>query len=305
MSVFDRFMPATQEFFSKMRADGVMRCNVDPTVEVWKMRDNVYSMLAPSPGMGGDAWMHLIIGPKKAMLIDTGFGIGDLKGLVESLTDKPVTLVNSHFHGDHTFGNYQFDRAYIHTLDAPYLRDQMNPEARDRMVPKAKPDSFYKDEDLVPFKEYEICEVEDGYTFDLGDGYEMEVVHMPGHAPGGIGVIDKQNRILFSGDAIVSTPTMICGAPGIYNSDYMTITAFRDLLEKLVPKMDEFDVLYPGHAVLEYPKEAVTDMLALCNEIIADPDCQLLEDDAMHGRFAKLGVHGLASIAYNDERIPV
>ena len=302
-TVFDRFRPASKEFFDKMRANGVMHFDVDPTVEVWKMRDNVWSMLAPSPGMGGDAWMHLIVGPEKAMLIDTGFGIGNLRGLVEELTDKPIVLVNTHFHGDHAFGNYQFEAAYIHKYDAPFLKDQMDPAARARMVPAAKPDSFYKDEDLVPVKPYEIIPIEDGYVFDLGDGYEMEVCHLPGHAPGGIGIIDKQNRILFSGDAIVSTPTMISGSgAGQHNSEFMTVPAFRDQLEKLVPKMDEFDVLYPGHAILEYPKAAVTDMLELCNAIIADPDSQDEVSESMRG-MAKLKVVGLASIAYSDERI--
>ena len=57
----------------------------------------------------------------KAMLVDTGFGIGDLKGLVESLTALPVFVVNTHNHGDHVQGNPQFGKVYIHSMDAPGL----------------------------------------------------------------------------------------------------------------------------------------------------------------------------------------
>ena len=77
--------------------------------------------------------MHLIIGSERALLIDTGMGAGDLKGAVEALTDKPVDVVNTHFHGDHTGGNGQFARVFCPEYDLPYLKSQMShPEMRMR-----------------------------------------------------------------------------------------------------------------------------------------------------------------------------
>jgi glyoxylase-like metal-dependent hydrolase (beta-lactamase superfamily II) len=303
MSVFDRFMGDVSSYFAKIRADGAKRYPADPLVEVFQLRENVYSILAKSPGMGGDPWMHLVIGPERAMLIDTAYGIGDLKGLVETLTDKPYFVVNTHFHGDHSMGNYQFDKVYCHKYDVPYLIQQFDPHARDRFVPTTG--AYYKAEDLVPIKEYEVIGVEDGYVFDLGQGYEIELVHLPGHAPGGCGFLDPQTRILFSGDAIVSTPTMCSGsAKGNPNEAFMSVTAFRDQLLRLEQKMDRFDVLFPGHAILDYPAKAVTDMLQACNEIIADPEDYTDMDETMPGRgMAKLKVVGYASIAYSDDRI--
>ena len=303
-SVFEPFDPLTKIFLKEMRKNrGVKTYPEVPGTEVWQMRDNVYSFLAKSPGQGGDPWMHLIIGTEKAMLIDTAFGIGNVKALVEKLTDKPYFVVNTHFHGDHSLGNYQFEKVYCMKQDVPYLEMQMNPEALSRFTPEEG--SFYTKEDVVKYKPYELCPMEDGDTFDLGNGYLIEVCHLPGHAPGGCGFIDKQNRILFSGDAIVSTPTLVNGKPrGTAFTDCMTVRAFRDQLEKLVPKMKDFDVLYPGHALLEYPKEAVTDMLRACTEIVNDPECYT--DAAINerdGSLQKLKVVGLASIAYSDERI--
>ena len=57
--------------------------------------------------------MFLIEGDESAMLIDTGAGIGDLKAQVEQLTDKPVIVVNTHGHLDHTGGNMQFKEVWV------------------------------------------------------------------------------------------------------------------------------------------------------------------------------------------------
>ena len=76
-------------------------------------RDGLWHIYARSPGGGGDAFAHLIPGKDAAILYDTGFGIGDLKSMVESLTDLPIIVVNSHNHGDHTLGNPQFSKVHI------------------------------------------------------------------------------------------------------------------------------------------------------------------------------------------------
>lgn len=304
MSVFTRFQPMERAYFAKMRENGVMRLQSNPLAEVWKMRQGVWSILSKSPGAGGDAWMHLVEGPERALLVDTGFGIGSLKALVQELIgDKPVIVVNTHCHGDHTLGNFEFDRVYCHEYDADSIRAQMTPDAQARFVPKE--DSYYKAEDLVKVREYEVVGVEHGHIFDLGGGHEVELFHLPGHAPGGCGFIDKKNRILFAGDAIVSSPGLICGAVrDAAHAQACTIRAFHDRLEELAQRTDEFDVLYPGHNLLEYPAQAVADMLSLCKQVMADKDCQDDVDEVWPGGApAKLKVVGLVAIAYTDERI--
>ena len=71
--------------------------------KVIDMGDEIYHIWEPA-GVASS----LIIGKKKALLIDTGYGYGDLKAVVESLTDLPVQVVNTHCHLDHAGGNYQF-----------------------------------------------------------------------------------------------------------------------------------------------------------------------------------------------------
>ena len=63
------------------------------------------------------ASMFLLIGSERALLIDCGMGIGDLRGAVEMLTDKPVTVVLSHGHVDHTGNARQFSEVWLHPAD--------------------------------------------------------------------------------------------------------------------------------------------------------------------------------------------
>ena len=300
MSTFERADFYTGLYMEHLRNQGAVRYPEDPLVETFRMRDNVYSMLSKSPGMGGDAWMHLIIGPERALLIDTGFGIGNLKALVERLTDKPYDVVNTHFHGDHTLGNFQFDRVYCHEYDADALKEAMKGENRSRFMPPEK--KYYEDSDVIPVRDYEVVGVKDGHIFDLGDGYEVELIHLPGHAPGGCGFIDRTRRILFSGDALVSTPCLICGRqPEGKYAKYMTVQAYYEQLQKLMTKIDDFDCLFPGHAILGYTKKAVPDMLTACREVLKDPK-SFLEIDPERGN-AKLKDVGAAAFAYTDNRV--
>ena len=62
----------------------------------------------------GVAWCYLIEGDEKALLLDTGVGMGYLKKVVWQLTHKPLIVVNSHFHYDHAGGNLGFDEVYVH-----------------------------------------------------------------------------------------------------------------------------------------------------------------------------------------------
>ena len=307
MNLFARADFHTEMYMEHLRNRGSRRYPQNPLVEVFRMRENVFSLLsrAPGPSRGADAWMHLVIGDERAMLIDTGFGIGDLRALTDRLTGgKPLIVVNTHFHGDHTLGNAYFDRVYCHEYDADMIRRPLTEEQLKRFLPSAGPDLYYTAEDLPPVRPCEVIGVEDGAVFGLGKGHEIELVHLPGHAPGGCGFIDKKERILFSGDAILSTPIIITGPkPEGRNAAFSTVTSLRDALPRLISKMDEFDVLYPGHSILEYTKTAVPAMLKACNEIIKDPENYLEEGDNGHGTPAYLLDVGATGIIYTFDRI--
>ncbi len=73
---------------------------------------------------------YLITGDDRALLIDCGWGIGDLAKVVSGLTSLPLTVINTHGHPDHTCGNYQFDSVTIHEGDVPMMKNNYNPEVR-------------------------------------------------------------------------------------------------------------------------------------------------------------------------------
>lgn len=136
-----------------------------------------------------EATGYLVIGEEKACVIDTMNGYNDLQKAVRELTDKPVTVINTHGHPDHIFGNLYFDNAFLHPADLPLAHSFI-----------AHPDFISLCEEkhlrMPPFNE-----VHEGDVFDLG-GRHLDVYELPGHTPGGIVLLLREDRILFTGDSI-------------------------------------------------------------------------------------------------------
>ena len=190
---------------------------VDPYAEVYNVRDNVCAILSESLGGGGDVWSYLIIGPEKALLIDTGFGVGDLKGLASELSGgKPVLVAITHVHPDHSAGNAQFDRVYGHEYSVPQMEAQRNPHIWDGMLDaNGQPImTIFDPADIIAFHEYEIVGVPDGYTFNLGGDYDVELIWTAGHTSGHCVYLDKKSRLLFAGDDAISMRINISGPRG-------------------------------------------------------------------------------------------
>ena len=57
--------------------------------------------------------IYLVKGEKSAAVIDTGSGFGNLKKVIETLTDLPYVVLNTHGHLDHVGGNHEFGKAYL------------------------------------------------------------------------------------------------------------------------------------------------------------------------------------------------
>lgn len=146
--------------------------------------------------------MYLIIGEEKAALIDTGLGVGDLKGCISTITDKPVVVCVTHYHLDHVGGVGNFDEIYISSKDTPKLKDGTSLEARKTFISQVSEvgaDLSHLCEKLVPEKEVVCHEINPGEQIDLG-GRKLEVMDMAGHTPGSVGFFDSLTGTLFAGD---------------------------------------------------------------------------------------------------------
>ena len=60
----------------------------------------------------------LLEGSEEAVLIDTGFGNGDLKAFIATLTSLPVTkVINTHADMDHLGCSHQFNSILMHPAE--------------------------------------------------------------------------------------------------------------------------------------------------------------------------------------------
>ena len=250
--------------------------DIDPYAEVYQFRDNVYSIYQESLDGMGDVWSHLIIGPKKAMLIDTGFGIGDLKGLCSRLTGgMELIVVCTHAHFDHAYGNHQFGKVYCSEFEVPNMQKTLDPHIWDYLTDE-KGQGVWCDfdvRDLIPYQEYEIVGLPDHSTFDLGEGYLVELIHTGGHTPGHAMYLDHQSHILFAGDdACYGNLSVGACAPTDPFYKYATVEAMRDRLQGIVNRGKEVEYIFPGHVAVDIRPVMLQSIIEACDAVVKDPD---------------------------------
>lgn len=247
--------------------------DVDPFAEVYQFRPNVYGIYCESADGHGDVWCYLIIGPEKCMLVDTAFGIGNLKGLVDELTGgMPIVVVNTHSHPDHAFGDFQFDEVYLHEYEAPFMSAQ-DEHLWDYLFSDDGEPIWYefRREDLIGFRQISFIGVPDGYHFDLGGGYEIELIHLGGHTVGSAAFLDRQNRILFSGDDIGVGMGFGALKPGMEHPECVTVAGFAEKIDMLCKRAGEFDYVFPQHGIVDMENICVACLAEALHESIAHP----------------------------------
>lgn len=208
---------------------------------------------------------YLIVGETKAILLDTGWGYGDLKSVVESITDLPVTLVLSHAHPDHIGGDVQFGEAYLNERDFNMLESQSNLELRRRLMQKYAPGEFEEDIGLWQEPRTEpYIPLDENITFNLG-GLTILPFSVPGHSPGNMVFIIPEERIAIFGDAI-SHPTLI-----VFDNS----PSIQEHYDALV-KMKDYDHLYDrvlvNHETFELDKIVLDNNIELAKAILDGTD---------------------------------
>lgn len=299
----DSNSPKTAAWFKTIFDQSYLFEDIDVYHRIFNLRENLCGIFEESADGAGDIWLYLINGPEKAMLIDTGFGIGDLKGVVKRLIgDKELYVVNTHEHLDHAIGNMQFGHAYCHLYAVASITSRlMTPHIWDNMY-DAGGHGIYLDfnkEDIIEYQPYELIPCLDGKTFDLGGGHIIEMIHTPGHAAGGASFIDRKNRILFTG-AMHSNYIGIGGRPGIYHS-WHTVDAFHDALLCIKEKhFDEFDRIFPAHEIIDLDKSFILDQIQACEDIMADHNNYEFTALTKHGGELRYHACGDAGVRFTE-----
>jgi len=152
-------------------------------IKVKQLSEHIYAM--DDQGATG----YVVLGKEKALVIDTMNASDDLKAVVRTITKLPLMVVNTHGHGDHICGNIFFEEAYIHPADLPLALEFAS-------YPDFVEEINKHGLSMPPFKE-----LPEGTVIDLG-GATLDVILLPGHTQGGICLLYREERVLFTGDGI-------------------------------------------------------------------------------------------------------
>ena len=242
--------------------------------------------------------MYLVTGTQRAMLIDTGMGIGDLAREVKKLTDLPLTVVNTHGHPDHAGGNYNFKEVWLPEKDLTIMRTMCSDDFRlsdlKAILGENHPDIQFLLNGMVHSRSYQIRFIQPGQVFDLGEQC-FKVVEIPGHTPGSIGLLNSAEKILFSGDTIVATPVWL------YLKHSLPVKTYQQSLMKIKEREGEFRTIFPGHPPTPLGIDQLDDLIECAGEILNGSGVG--EPTRTFAGEGLLWVHGKAQIIYDPKKI--
>ena len=144
--------------------------------------------------------------------------------IAQTLTDLPTELLNTHADRDHIGCNDEFESFYMHPADEKQYRESG------------------KGGRLIPLR--------DGCEMDLGDR-RLKIIHLPGHTPGSVAVLDVRDRVLISGDPIQENGRIFMFGERRDMREYIRS------LKRLETMKGEFDAIWPSHADLPLSPDAV------------------------------------------------
>jgi glyoxylase-like metal-dependent hydrolase (beta-lactamase superfamily II) len=258
----------------------------------------------------------LIAGRDRAVLLDTGLGIAPIRPVAERLTDRPVSVLNTHAHFDHIGGNHEFDEITIHELGASALEHAVSPELlaaylsyTHRLLnaasdyrradsalfhllspdsdPRPLPEGFDASTWQIPASRATRT-VRDGDTVDLGNR-TLTVLHTPGHSPDSICLLDERDGLLFAADTINTGPIYA----QLPDSDLAAFTASTQRLADLAPELRSVLVHHFGRVAVEpafLPAVAEAFETVQAGQPPSTPAKDCLDRDVREVRFAGFSI---------------
>ncbi len=202
-----------------------------PLADRWfrrtKIDDDITLLWEPHviPLMRCNIW-H-VSGSDADLVIDTGLGVSSLRDEMQDLIDKPITAVATHAHGDHIGSHHEFEDVIVHPAEADWLEqtkidslhiatawgqatvdglqaagyNMSEPNFVTALPPGVTIDGFSQQGTVATRL------VDEGDTIDIGNR-QFEVLHLPGHSPGSIGLWEASTGTFFSGDVVYDGPLL-------------------------------------------------------------------------------------------------
>jgi glyoxylase-like metal-dependent hydrolase (beta-lactamase superfamily II) len=203
--------------------------------------------------------MWHVRGRDRDLLFDSGLGHFSLRAHVPLVTERALTCVASHTHFDHIGCHHEFPGCCVHAAEAAILADPRNDlTCADQY---ATDDMFIQPPEGWDHAKYRVLPASAGRILTQGDVIDLgnrafEVIHTPGHSPGGIGLFESKTGIFLSGDVIYDGP-LIDGRTEAEITDYVQSMA---RLRKL-----SVQIVHGGH----FPSFGRTRYLQIIDEYLA------------------------------------
>lgn len=192
---------------------------------------------------------YLLEGDECALVIDTGMTKLDFHAYCKQFTDLPILgALNTHSHFDHTGGNGYFKKVFMHPLAEKGAKTPFGENASDYPL------------------DYKITPVLEGDTICLGNR-TLEIIEIGAHDLSSIAILDKDRRILFSGDELESGWCNV-GSMGPKKKGQTIENHYNNML-KLKARYDEYDVICPGHHGAPLDKSFINHVL-IADKMILD-----------------------------------
>ena len=174
-------------------------------------------------------------GTDKALMIDSGMNTTDARKLAETLTTKPLELLNTHADRDHVAGNASFDSCYMSPAEEENYREAGG--------------------------KGQIISLHEGNVIDLGDR-PLEIIEIPGHTPGSVAVLDIRKRVLISGDSVQDGNIFMFGK-------FRNLEAYVPSMKKLLKYTDRFDRVYPSHGTIPVDPGLIPELIGYAEAILS------------------------------------
>ena len=242
--------------------------------------------------MEGTEYIYLLEGEDRALLLDTGYGIGHLRAYAEKLTDKPVIVANTHFHPDHAAGNAEWEEVLLSlgwAVDAPAMEGGRYP----------------KDPTAQRYPDYKKTVVHDGDVIELGGRSVRVLEALPAHCNSSLFFVDEGHRMLFAGDEFESAQTLMydnsCNPDAPYHVE-KRIGNLRANALRLKEIIDEGWYLLPNHNGTPISLAYLDSYIALADAIFSGT--AKIEDKLNH-RFIEMDPKApeLCRVRYGDSSI--
>ena len=176
----------------------------------------------------------IIEGTEKALMIDSSMNNPNAIDAAKKVTNKPIELINTHADRDHIAGNIAFEKVYMHPAEEENYRKNGG--------------------------QCTIIPVKGGDIINPGNR-PLEIIDMPGHTPGSIGILDINNRVLYSGDSVQSGIIFMFG-------QYRSMERYIESLDHLMEFEGQFDEIYAMHGTFPVKPDLIPKLREGASQIV-------------------------------------